>query len=284
MDEKIKMVTATYNSLGITEFERTGVRGVMFSRDDLLHKIFGDESFDSDCLWNRLYNAWDKKDKYTRPTVLKIDKHGPAILANYTVTTIKYFKEHVYPYKKKICSICKKLKDIKEYGKQPMGYGGYRSNCHECRKMERRGYFSLAMDMYSKQKLRERKNSIKYKVSYSKEEFIEYITKKSKYKKLYKKWLESDYATDLKPSIDRKNSNKGYSFNNIQIITWKDNNIKGRFEKFKKPITQYSLDGVYIKTFKSVKDANLAMGSKYMKTGNAANNNNTAGGYRWKWR
>ena len=44
--------------------------------------------------------------------------------------------------------------------------------------------------------------------------------------KLFKDYVDCKYDTDLVPSIDRLDNTKGYSFENMQVITWKNNKEK----------------------------------------------------------
>lgn len=41
--------------------------------------------------------------------------------------------------------------------------------------------------------------------------------------RLYNKWVDSGYEQDLRPSCDRIMDNHGYSFENIQWITYREN-------------------------------------------------------------
>ena len=54
-------------------------------------------------------------------------------------------------------------------------------------------------------------------------------------------------------------------------------------EKSRKPIDQLSLDGDYIKTFKSVKEASEALGFTNGAISNAIRKGSTSGGYRWRY-
>lgn len=106
--------------------------------------------------------------------------------------------------------------------------------------------------IYRNQLLRQKRFGIK--VNYTYEEFKSKYLNDSRYLELYNNWVESGYLSDYKPSFDRIDNTKSYSFDNLQLMTWKENNIKGRKECSKK-VTQYSLDGKYIKTFNSIIEA-----------------------------
>ena len=73
---------------------------------------------------------------------------------------------------------------------------------------------------------------------------------------IYDRWVALNYDKDEKPSFDRIDSKKGYSFDNIQIMTWRENNIKGRNENKKcKKVAQYTLEGNFLKQFNSISKA-----------------------------
>lgn len=39
-------------------------------------------------------------------------------------------------------------------------------------------------------------------------------------------WVKIGYATKATPSVDRKNSSKPYTIDNIQVMTWNENRLK----------------------------------------------------------
>jgi len=72
------------------------------------------------------------------------------------------------------------------------------------------------------------------------------------YKNMHKIWVDSNYDMDLAPSIDRLYNNETYSLDNIQLITWKENNAKGNKELRSK--ISIDIDGKII-VANSVKEA-----------------------------
>jgi len=99
------------------------------------------------------------------------------------------------------------------------------------------------------------KNSIKRGhdlPDYSLEDLREWLLNSDKFKSLYYNWIKTGYILGLIPSVDRLDNSKGYSFDNIQIVTWKENELNGHISS-RKPIEQYNLNGDLIKTYESVR-------------------------------
>lgn len=135
--------------------------------------------------------------------------------------------------------------------------------------------------IYRNQLTKQKRKGIK--VNYTYEEFKNKYLNDSFYLKLYNNWVKNGYLSDNKPSFDRIDNTKDYSFDNLQIITWKENNFKGRTECYKK-VDMYDLFDNYIKTYNSIIEAS--------KENNIYHSNITAcckgklhktGGYKWKY-
>lgn len=88
-------------------------------------------------------------------------------------------------------------------------------------------------------------------------EFQKRYEKDKKFVKLYTCWKESEYQYYKKPSIDRKNPDKPYSFENMEIMTWEENRRKGEKERSRitTSVSMFSIDGEHIADFKSIKEA-----------------------------
>lgn len=87
-----------------------------------------------------------------------------------------------------------------------------------------------------------------------------------KFTKLFDNWVKSNYDNDLCPSIDRIDCCKGYEYSNIQVITWKENNEKGHYEKTdkkinsmieksKRPVIKLDKNGNKIEMYVSISEA-----------------------------
>lgn len=107
---------------------------------------------------------------------------------------------------------------------------------------------------------------------------------------LYDQWVDSGYDLDLKPSIDRLDNYKPYSLDNIQIVTWKDNNERGTNDqvigintKNCDAVMQLDREGNIIKEFHSIRSAGRETGIDSGNINLVCNGKRlTAGGYKWK--
>lgn len=127
------------------------------------------------------------------------------------------------------------------------------------------------------------------KPTYSKQEFIEWLFSNDDFHTMYDNWVDSGFKKDNSPSIDRADPSLGYSFENIQLMTWHDNNIKGRSEQYhgkkkRMSVNKLSLDGEVLDTFPSMAEAGRVsqVDRKSIKhvCGGVLG---TAGGFRWEF-
>lgn len=131
--------------------------------------------------------------------------------------------------------------------------------------------------------------------SYSRNELKEWIFNQAKFYKLYHDWVQSGFVSDLRPSIDRINNEKGYSFDNIQLVTWKENrenffkdlknNKKKYFKKKRKRVLQISPDGKVIHEYDSTYEAEEKTGISNSSISRVCRGiRKTAGGYKWAYK
>jgi len=81
----------------------------------------------------------------------------------------------------------------------------------------------------------QRGNSKRYKrppPNYSLSEFRDWLLHSTDFLKLFDKWKKSNHETDLKPTVDRINPEKPYTFYNIQVLTHAQNSKKGYWGDF----------------------------------------------------
>lgn len=135
--------------------------------------------------------------------------------------------------------------------------------------------------IYRNQLLKSKRTGIQVKYSY--EEFKNRYLTDDEFLKLYINWIKSGCIKNKKPSFDRIDNSKGYDFNNLQLMTWEENNIKGRKE-CSLQVNQYDLDGNYIKTYNSIVEASKAV-NVYKSNISACCKGKlkTSAGYIWKY-
>ena len=112
----------------------------------------------------------------------------------------------------------------------------YKKDYHEAHKEEvpikhkawSRTIDGLISQIYRSQKQHSKKRGHQ-PPTYSQELLLRWMTAHVIFKKLYDNWIASDYDRWLIPSVDRLDNSKGYSFDNIQLMTWKENDAKQRY-------------------------------------------------------
>jgi len=160
----------------------------------------------------------------------------------------------------KYCTKCNQDKPITEFNKIP-NTNRHRSECKSCiaiinkeyrRKPENVIRTSWHHNCYHAE---QRGHSLP---SYSYDELLLWAFSQDVFNALYDAWVDSGYKRLLKPSVDRLDDNKSYSLDNIQIISFADNEEKYRAEvragtKGKmllngghQKVKQYTLDGILI--------------------------------------
>lgn len=167
----------------------------------------------------------------------------------------------------KKCSICKSVKSIDEFAIK--GKRRKSSRCRKCENKRRqtklRTKHGLATKIYRTQKKASTKRGHP-QPTYSLNELREWMLSQETYHKLHAEWVASGYDKMKVPSCDRLNDYKGYSFDNIQLVTWQENRNKsdmdrviGRNNKTNRSIKQYSLSGEFIQEFHSHQSAARAV-------------------------
>lgn len=128
---------------------------------------------------------------------------------------------------------------------------------------------------------------------YTKEELMVWLKKQDNFNLLWSNWVYSGYKTELVPSVDRLDDYKGYSLDNIQLITWEENNKKanddeknGINNKRAKPVLMFSIDNIFIKKYHSISQASRIEGiNKWsiIRCCKGSKQYTHAGGYKWKY-
>jgi len=192
--------------------------------------------------------------------------------------------------KTKICTTCKTRKPISEYSPHKHGTHGVRSLCKKC---TRRWYYD-----YSRTKdgiiaiiFRDQKKSSNQRryahPNYSLVELRIWAFSQDIFHELYDLWVVSGYKKSEKPSFDRIDDYMSYTLDNLQIVTWRENNtrehsdrVNGINTKQCDAVLQFTKDMVFV-------DEHYSMSQAYRDTG--INNISaccsgqlkTAGGFIW---
>jgi hypothetical protein len=106
-----------------------------------------------------------------------------------------------------------------------MGIFGLIMTKEEIKKKWGRTVKGLLSTIYSMQKVRSETRGHPLP-SYTKTEFDVWFLKQPNFYRIYRNWVYSRYDKDLKPSVDRIDNSKPYTLNNIQLMTWGENNNK----------------------------------------------------------
>ena len=153
----------------------------------------------------------------------------------------------------KICTKCKIEKELSEFYFRKDS-GKHRNKCKKCfaeqTKDLKYNKFPWRKHFYSARR-RCTVPTIKYYNTYG-GKGIKFLLTMEEMKELW--FRDKAYDMDI-PSIDRENSNKNYTFKNCQFMELRENSTKtSRIKK----VTQYTLNGVEMETFKSIAEAGRA--------------------------
>ncbi len=191
----------------------------------------------------------------------------------------------------KICIKCGELKT--EFFSK--GKGKISKLCKECDRKRisdyRKTKQGLIGTIYQSQKLSSKNRNMELP-NYTLKELREWCHKQPKFDKLYLDWVVSGYNKMKVPSIDRLDDYKPYTFDNIQLMNWEENDLKGKSDRLngvnnknKRPVVQYTLDDDYVNDFCSIAEASRELKINVSSISSVCLNvRKTAGGYKWKYR
>ena len=194
----------------------------------------------------------------------------------------------------KKCASCGEVKPVDDFHKSKSRKDGRKPYCKKCRaeraKNSVRTLRGKALKIYAKQKERSELRGHQ-PPTYTKEEFISWLLSNQKYLRLYDNWVKSGYKRSLSPSCDRLDNYKGYSFDNIRVVTWEENMVKGHSDvknglnnKQNKAVIQMDLNGNELKEYHSMRHAGRQTGVYYQNIWAACNGRITkSGGFRWRY-
>lgn len=105
------------------------------------------------------------------------------------------------------------------------------------------------------------KEKARYLLSYTRQEFYDRFLNDPHYLRLHGEWVESGCQRAKVPSIDRIDPSKGYSMDNIQMVTWSENHTKSLKEHTHTAVVVYDKQGNLLGDYNSMKEASAATGA-----------------------
>ena len=189
------------------------------------------------------------------------------------------------------CTMCNETKLDNSFYK----YKYYKSQCKKCDNQLSIKYSrtikGLISKIYSHQKSTS-KRRLHDMPNYTIQDLSNFILSQDNFEELYNNWVKSKYQKDLRPSINRLDNLKGYSFDNIELITWRENYMKDIDRNRKlavksnmRPILQFTRKGKFINGYESIMSAgrNTKINpSQILQV--CKNFRKTAGNYIWKYK
>ena len=193
----------------------------------------------------------------------------------------------------KKCTSCKTIKDLSAFTRANSKKSGYQSHCKRCVNKYATRHIKTKAGLVSKifktQKISSKSRG-HIQPTYTKEELREWLYSKPLFHILYDNWKRLDYQKNYIPSVDRKDDDIGYTMDNIQLMTWGENNLKGHKDHKsgklvydQRAVLQYTKDGKFVTEYHSIREAGR-------QTNNSPSNilyacigkRKSAGGFKWK--
>ena len=182
-------------------------------------------------------------------------------------------------YKCKICTKCRIEKELSEFAKDKYSKTGYTSACKKCRTVQAQRWLkrnNIENPWYNSYRGAKERctniNHIQYK-NYGGRR-IKFLMTIEEVKIL---WFRDKAYLMKKPSIDRKENNGNYEFDNCQFIELKINVRKDSII----PIIQLNLKNEIIKYWESQQDARKYYGDSVKEC--LRNRCKTAYGFKWEY-
>ena len=147
------------------------------------------------------------------------------------------------------CISCAKPKKINKSG----DWKGLCTNCYQKQRSRIDPVFFLNWkydEIYQRCKAPRVPKLMQYKGMefLSRKELVRKYKYNKRYLRMFQQWVDSGWAFILTPTLDRIDNERGYTTDNIQMITFDENNRKDKL--YKKQIDVWTVGGRYIGLFK----------------------------------
>lgn len=144
----------------------------------------------------------------------------------------------------------------------------------------------LITKIYGKQRFSSRKRKHP-EPAYTNHQLRSWIVMQPNWEELFIRWQDSGYDKNLTPSIDRLDDYKPYTFDNIRLVTWHDNN-QSHYEDRRNRINNkkcmkiyhYDISNNLIAKYESAVDAAKAIGISKSMVSMIVNGKRSPKGYR----
>ena len=133
---------------------------------------------------------------------------------------VRWTEQQSWPIGKRKCLKCNKMKNLEEFHKTRSGLQGRNPRCKKCRLLLSKKYYkstTYEYRLFQACKGRAKQNKIPFNLELDDiiiPEFCPVLR------------IQIMYKTDYAPSIDRKDSSKGYTKGNIRVISKRANTLK----------------------------------------------------------
>ena len=132
------------------------------------------------------------------------------------------------------------------------------------------------------------------KPTYTKQELKQWLLRHLNFYELINDWIKSNYDKNKSLSVDRIDNNKSYTFDNIRLLTWKENRAnqskyirEGKLIVKNMPhkkVKQFTMCDEFINEYISVQEAARQTGLNYSNIAQAARGEyKQSGGFKWSY-